>query len=85
VARWAGIPNWAHRSVPRVTGGRQLVWSATPASVHAAIRTAASGERGLVWLVGMDANDEPKDDVEESLRAAMESRRGHTTVRLPSA
>ena len=38
-----------------------------------------------MWLVGMDANDEPKDDVEKSLRAAMESRRGHTTVRLPSA
>jgi hypothetical protein len=32
-----------------------------------------------------EPNDEPKDDVEESLRAAMESRRGHTTVRLPSA
>lgn len=42
------------------------------------------GERGLVWLVGMDANDDPSNETERALRAAMEARRGHTVVRLPS-
>ena len=44
-----------------------------------------NGERGLVWLVGMDANDEPRNETEMALRAAMEARRGHTVVDLPSA
>jgi hypothetical protein len=51
----------------------------------ALVDQSSSGERGLVWLVGMDANDDPRDELEESLRAAMESRRGRATVRLPSA
>ena len=36
--------------------------------------------RGLVWLVGMDANDEPSNVTEEALLAAMHSRRGRTVV-----
>lgn len=42
------------------------------------------GERGLVWLVGMDANDDPGNETERTLRAAMEARRGLTVVTLPS-
>lgn len=41
------------------------------------------GERGLVWLVGMDANDDPGNETEQALRAAMEARRGRTVVTLP--
>lgn len=36
----------------------------------ALVDQSSSGERGLVWLVGMDANDDPRDELEESLRAA---------------
>jgi len=47
----------------------------------ALVNQSASGERGLTWLVGMDANDDPANEVERSLRSAMESRRGRRTVR----
>lgn len=50
-----------------------------------ALVTRRADEQGLVWLVGMDANDEPSNGVEESIRAAMHARRGEPTVRLPSA
>jgi hypothetical protein len=40
-------------------------------------------ERGLTWLVGMDANDEPRHDVEVRASRRMRSYRGHRTVTLP--
>jgi hypothetical protein len=36
--------------------------------------------RGLVWLVGMDANDSPRSELEHARRAAMIHRRGHEVV-----
>jgi hypothetical protein len=51
----------------------------------ALVEESSSGERGLVWLVGMDANDDPHNEVERARRHAMESRRGRRTVRLPSS
>jgi hypothetical protein len=39
------------------------------------------GERGLVWLVGMDANDEPSNELERARRAAMDASRGRQVVR----
>jgi hypothetical protein len=50
----------------------------------ALVGKSSTGERGLVWLVGMDANDDPRDELELGLRAAMESRRGRTSVTLPT-
>lgn len=39
-----------------------------------------ANERGITWLVGMDANDGPKDDHEGALLARMKSRRGRKIV-----
>jgi hypothetical protein len=36
--------------------------------------------RGLVWLVGMDANDEPRSEMERARRVAMAGRRGRDVV-----
>jgi hypothetical protein len=36
--------------------------------------------RGLIWLVGMDANDEPRSEVEHARRVAMACRRGRDVV-----
>lgn len=36
--------------------------------------------RGLVWLLGMDANDPPSSDAERARRAAMFRRRGQQVV-----
>lgn len=50
----------------------------------ALVDKSSTGERGLVWLVGMDANDDPHDELERRLRAAMQSRRGRASVTLPA-
>jgi|SRR5205807_6130267 len=36
--------------------------------------------RGLVWLVGMDANDHPRSDTDHARRNAMLRRRGRAVV-----
>lgn len=46
-------------------------------------RTGAAAGRGLVWLLGMDANSVPQDDVDRSCQAAMRLRRGQQVV-LPN-
>ena len=40
----------------------------------------AGYERGLIWLVGMDANDTPMDPWEERLLAGMHRRLGRAVV-----
>lgn len=39
-----------------------------------------AAERGLVWLVGMDANSQPADDSERHCQALMRQRRGRQVV-----
>ncbi len=34
-----------------------------------------SSGRGLIWLVGMDANDDPRDELEQRLLSEMHDRR----------
>lgn len=40
-----------------------------------------SDGRGLVWLVGMDANDQPRNEQQRRQRAAMFERRGKPVIR----
>jgi hypothetical protein len=46
----------------------------------ALVGTAADGDEGLVWLVGMDANDTAETPADEAHKAAMRRRRGRLIV-----
>ena len=50
------------------------------ALVRDEVRADGETARGLVWLVGMDANDSPRSGTEQARRAAMLHRRGHKVV-----
>ena len=75
-----------------ITGGDVLDairWAQTEAGsdrmysvalVRDEVRANGETARGLVWLVGMDANDSPTSETEQARRAAMLRRRGHQVV-----
>ena len=66
-----------------------ISWAQHEAGAHALFAVALVGEtspqgrtgRGLTWLVGMDANDNPTDAAQRRVLAHMHSRRGTHPVK----